>query len=81
VSGVLYCRSVTGSVMACNQSVGNRCMPQRENLVSFGLSESPSAQICISIIINNVLQVNVTSQLWCEYILNIGQFCSCVSFS
>jgi len=74
VSGVVCCRSVSGSVMACGQNGRSRCMPQFENSVSFELPESPSPQICISVVVNNVLQVNMTSQLWCEYILNIGQY-------
>jgi len=72
MSGVLCCRSVTGSVMACGQNLDNRCLLQYENSVSFELPTSPSVQICISVVVNNVLQVNVTSPLWCEYIMNIG---------
>jgi len=48
-------------------------MPNYDNLVSFARPESSdSEQICVSVVINNVLKVNVTSSLWCEYIRNIG---------
>ena len=74
VWGVVLCfRTVNGSVSACGQS-SRRCLPECENLVSFELPQSPSPQICVSVIVNNVLRVNMTSPLWCEYILNVGRF-------
>ena len=74
VCGVLHCRTVTGSLTACGQSAHDRCLLQYENSVSFELPQSPSPQLCVSVIVNNVLRVNMTSPLWCEYILNIGKF-------
>jgi len=67
-------RAVNGSVTACGQTARDRCLPGYENFVGFDLPSSPSPQICVSVVINNVLQVNMTSPLWCEYLLNIGQF-------
>jgi len=68
------CRTVNGSKTACGQGPRDQCVPQYENTVNFELPQSPSPEICVSVIVNNVLQVNMTSPLWCEYLLNVGQF-------
>jgi len=73
MSGMLRCRTVTGSMTACGWRASDSCVLQYENSASFELPDSPSPEICVSVVVNNVLQVNMTSMLWCEYISNVGE--------